>query len=152
MPLNACELEIDLFCCGLQVPSDVPLGGARGVSRTRAGLGSGLELVIPTNSWIKREIWMNAPVVESFAQRSPYVLDWTAMAGYAVIDTRTAVRYPVRLPQEPAWYQRQTSRDVPMSRIGVLQGTYLGIYINPVCAFWSYDPPLNCQFCTTGAN
>jgi biotin synthase-related radical SAM superfamily protein len=39
-----------------------------------------------------------------------------------------------------------------MSRIGVMQGTYLGIYINPVCAFWNYDPPLNCRFCTTGAN
>jgi hypothetical protein len=39
-----------------------------------------------------------------------------------------------------------------MSRIGVLQGTYLGIYINPICAFWNYDPPLNCRFCTTGAN
>ena len=39
-----------------------------------------------------------------------------------------------------------------MSRIGVLQGTYLGIYINPMCAFWNYSPPLNCRFCTTGAN
>ena len=152
MPLNACELEIDLFCNGLQVPASVPLEGVRGISRTRAGLGSGLELVIPTNSWIKREIWMNAPVVESFAQRSPYVLDWSAAAGYAVHDTRSAARYPVRLPPEPSWYKRQTARDVPMSRIGVLQGTYLGIYINPVCAFWSYDPPVNCRFCTTGAN
>ena len=33
-----------------------------------------------------------------------------------------------------------------------MQGTYLGIYVNPVCAFWNYDPPLNCRFCTTGAN
>jgi hypothetical protein len=34
----------------------------------------------------------------------------------------------------------------------VLQGTCLGIYINPVCAFWNYSPPLNCRFCTTGQN
>jgi hypothetical protein len=40
--LNACELEIDLFCRGLRVPEDVALQGARGVRRTRAGLGSGL--------------------------------------------------------------------------------------------------------------
>jgi hypothetical protein len=33
-----------------------------------------------------------------------------------------------------------------------LQGTCLGIYINPVCAFWNYDPALNCRFCTTGQN
>jgi hypothetical protein len=152
MPLNACELEIDLFCRGLQVPSDVPLDGARGISRTRAGLGSGLEIVIPTRSWIKREIWMNAPVVEAFARRSPYVLEWNMDAGHVVLDTRSGTRYPVRLPSEPAWYHRLTSRDVPMSRVGVLQGTYLGIYVNPVCAFWNYDPPLNCRFCTTGAN
>ena len=152
MPLNACELEIDLFCCGLKVPANVPLIGARGISRTRAGLGSGLELVIPTGSWMKPEIWMNAPVVETFVERSPYTLEWTAPGGYAVHDARDDSRRHVRLPAEPSWYKRLTSRDVPMSRVGVLQGTYLGIYVNPVCAFWSYDPPLNCRFCTTGAN
>jgi len=152
MRLNACELEIDLFCRGLRVPSYVSLEGARGISRTRAGLGSGLELVLPAQSWLKRDIWMNAPVVEQFAERSPYTLRGSPQAGYAVYDDRGLERYPVRLPQEPSWYQRQTSRDVPMSKVGVLQGTYLGIYINPVCAFWNYSPRLNCRFCTTGRN
>ena len=95
---------------------------------------------------------MNAPVIERFVERSPYVLTGGPAAGYAIHDERTDTRYPVTLPSEPRWYQRQTSRDVPMSRIGVLQGTYLGIYINPICAFWHYDPPANCRFCTTGAN
>ena len=75
MRLNACELEIDLFCRGLRVPPSVSLAGARGISRTRAGLGSGLEIVIPAHSWLKRDIWMNAPVVERFVERSPYVLE-----------------------------------------------------------------------------
>src|SRR6516164_2407838 len=127
MPLNACELEIDLFCRGLRVPPSVSLEGARGISRTRAGLGSGLELVIPTGSWLKRDIWMNAPVVERFVERSPYTLRGSPEAGYSVDDDRGFSRYPVRLPEEPGWYRRFTSRDVPMSRIGVLQGTYLGI-------------------------
>jgi hypothetical protein len=39
-----------------------------------------------------------------------------------------------------------------MNRVGVMQGTYLAIYANPVCAFWSYSPSLNCRFCTTGRN
>ena len=54
MRFNACELEIDLFCRGIRVPADVPLDGARGISRTRAGLGSGLEIVIPGGAaeWI----------------------------------------------------------------------------------------------------
>jgi hypothetical protein len=152
MPLNACELEIDLFCRGLRVPQRVPLDGVRGISRTRAGLGSGLEIIIPANSWLKRDVWMNAPVVEGFVRESPYELTYQAGDGYAVVDSRSNTRYPVRLPPEPSWYRRLTSRDVQMSQIGVLQGTYLGIYINPVCAFWNYDPPLNCRFCTTGAN
>jgi len=152
MPLNACELEIDLFCRGLRVPETVPLDGVRGISRTRAGLGSGLEIIIPTDSWLKRDVWMNAPVAEGFARESPYGLEWSAASGYAIADRRSGARYPVRLPAEPPWYRRLTSRDLPMSRVGVLQGTYLGVYINPVCAFWNYEPPLNCGFCTTGAN
>lgn len=149
MPLNPCELEIDLFCRGLRVPSTVSLEGTRGVQRTRAGLGSGLELAIPTGSWLKPEIWMNAPVAETFAWTSPYVLNG-APGAYEVIDERTGEHHPVSIPTQPRWYDRLTSRDERMSRIGVLQGTYLGIYVNPVCEFWGAD--LNCRFCTTGQN
>lgn len=152
MPLNACELEIDLFCHGMRLPPDVSLAGARGVSRTRAGLGSGLEVAIPAPSLSKREIWVNVPVAEPFALESPYRLSGGPDRGYAIVNDRDGARYPMRLPQEPSWYTRLTSRDVPMNRIGVLQGTYLGIYVNPVCAFWNYSPPQNCQFCTTGQN
>lgn len=152
MPLNACELEIDLFCHGMRVPETISLEGGRGVSRTRAGLGSGLEIVIPANSWLKSGVWVNVPVVEQFAARSPYVLDGSPSGGYAVVDERDGTRYRVAIPREPTWYRQVTSRDVPMNRIGVLQGTYLGIYVNPVCAFWHYEPKLNCRFCTTGMN
>jgi hypothetical protein len=150
--LNACELEIDLFCKGLRVPRDVPLDGARGVSRTRAGLGSGLELALPAKSWLKDEIWVNAPVAERFVIGSPYRLDHEPGIGHLIVDDRSATRYRVRLPEEPEWYRWTTSREIPMSRIGVMQGTYLGIYINMVCTFWNYAPPLNCRFCTTGKN
>lgn len=150
--LNACELEIDLFCKGMRLPDDVSLDGARGISRTRAGLGSGLEVVIPTGSKIKDEIWVNVPVVERFAAASPYRLAGGPAEGYRIIDERGGLEYPVRIPLEPSWYSRLTSREVPMNRVGVLQGTYLGIYINLVCTFWNYAPALNCRFCTTGQN
>src|SRR5476651_153783 len=140
MSLNPCELEIDLFCRGMRVPDSVSLAGARAVSRTRAGLGSGLELVIPVGSSRKPEIWMNVPVAERFATESPYRLDGGPTDGYRVIDDRSGGAHPVRLPQEPDWYGWLTSRDVPMNRIGVMQGTALGIYINRVCAFWDYRP------------
>jgi hypothetical protein len=152
VPLDACELEIDLFCNGLRVPAAVSLEGVRGVRRTRAGLGSGLEVVIPTRSPLKRYIWANVPVVERFVEDSPYVLEGAPLEGYRAVDERDGTKYPIELPREPQWYTRPTSRGVPMARIGVLQGTYLGIYINPVCAFWNYKPALNCRFCTTGCN
>jgi hypothetical protein len=152
MALNACELEIDLFCRGIRVPENVPLDGARGISRTRAGLGSGLEVVVPGGSWLKDRIWVNVPVEESFAQQSPYVLEGSPRDGYGIRDERNQVRYPVEVAPEPAWYTQTTTRGIPMNRIGVLQGTYLGIYINMVCTFWNYDPALNCRFCTTGNN
>ena len=151
-PLNACELEIELFCRGIRIPDPVSLDGARGISRTRAGLGSGLEIVIPTGSWLKDRVWVNVPVEEAFARESPYVLDGSPMAGYQVVDERSGQRYRVEIPPEPAWYGRSTSRGIPMNRVGVLQGTYLGIYVNMVCTFWNYNPALNCRFCTTGNN
>jgi hypothetical protein len=150
-PLNACELEIDLQCCGLRI-SGTPLANARTISRTRAGLGSGLEVILPTGSRIKKEIWVNVPVVESFAADSPYWLARDHELRWHIIDDRSSHSYIVRLPSEPPWAGRLTSSGVPMNRIGVLQGTCLGIYINPVCAFWNYDPALNCRFCTTGQN
>ena len=150
--MNACELEIDLLCRGMRIPDTVRLGGAQSVSRTRAGLGSGLEVVVPTGSLLKKEIWINVPVVEPFAETSPYRLQGDPVRGFAIIDDRVDERYQVRLRREPTWYARSTSSGVPMHRIGVLQGTYLGIYLNPVCAFWNYEPPLNCRFCTTGKN
>jgi len=152
MALNACELEIDLLCRGLRVPPEVDLRDARGIQRTRAGLGSGLEITIPAPAWLKRAIWANVPVVERFVQSSPYVLKGSPSDGYAVVDERGAIVYPIGIPREPHWYGRSTSRDVPMNRIGVMQGTYLAIYVNPVCAFWNYKPALNCRFCTTGRN
>jgi len=135
----------------VRLPPGALLPGARGVTRTRAGLGSGLEIAIPA-PLAKREIWVNVPIAEAFVQRTPYQLTGDPEAGYAIVDERDDSIYPIRLPAEPSWYARQTSRDVPMNRIGVMQGTYLGIYVNPVCAFWNYAPAQNCQFCTTGQN
>jgi hypothetical protein len=71
-------------------------------------------------------------------------------SGFEVVDERTNWSYAVRIPDKPVWYDWETSRGTPMAGIGVLQGTYLGIYINPICEFWSNS--LECRFCTTGQN
>ncbi len=147
--MNACLVEIDLMCLGLRVdPSCTLEADARSFSRTRAGLGSGLELVIPGS---RKDVWLNAPVVEPFAARSPYLLE-KAGDDYRLLDERTGERVPVRIPPEPAWYSRATPSGGRMDRIGVLQGTYLGIYVEDTCAFWTSTPSLACRFCTTGLN
>ncbi|HLN80626.1 MAG TPA: hypothetical protein VK392_05490, partial [Thermoanaerobaculia bacterium] len=58
------ELEIELFCRGIRIDPTCELGtDGRRITRTRAGLGSGLELLIPGR---RRDHWANVPVVERF--------------------------------------------------------------------------------------
>lgn len=138
--LKPVELEIELFCRGMRLSEDA----GRRITRTRAGLGSGLEIVIPSKP---KDIWMNVPVVERFASDSPFVLEHDA-----VIDTRNGDSYPIRIPIEPSWYSRRTSHGTEMARIGIMQGTYLGIYVGARCIYWSSEIDEACKFCTTGVN
>lgn len=138
-------MEIELFCRGLRLDESFDSHPHRRISRTRAGLGSGLEIIIPARP---KPIWMNVPVAEAFAGRSPFTL--LSDEGCQIVDQRDGGTYPIDLPPEPAWYSRLTSFDTPMSRIGVLQGNYLGIYVGGRCAYWSTSSA--CKFCTTGKN
>jgi solute carrier family 13 (sodium-dependent dicarboxylate transporter), member 2/3/5 len=147
--LKPVELEIELFCRGMKIdPSSHTGEAARRITRTRAGLGSGLEIVIPTKP---KDIWVNVPVIEKFAQNSVFTLT-ESDGGFRIVDTRNGTMYPIEIPPEPAWYSRRTSSDVEMSRIGVLQGNYLGIYVSARCLYWSSQISLACKFCTTGKN
>ena len=150
-PWNPVELEVELFCRGLLVDDSARAGvDARRVARTRAGLGSGVELVIPAP---RQGIWVNVPLDEPFVATSPLTLVREGDS-FAVRDKRLPdVVYPVRLPDPPSWYARTTSRGVPMTRVGVLQGTYLGVYFAETCMYWYNTPSAaNCRFCTTGVN
>ena len=59
-------LKLDLYCKGIRLDEGclVEDDGGRKVLRTRAGLGSGLELVLPGG------LWTNVPVCEPFAKDS----------------------------------------------------------------------------------
>ena len=153
MPLNApmlkpVELEIELFCYGMRIDASCDSGDGRRVSRTRAGLGSGLEIVIPATP---KPIWVNVPVTERFASWSTYSLH-KRHDRYVIEDARSDRTYEVTIPSEPAWYSRNTSADVPMCRVGVMQGNYLAIYVSNRCLYWNTSPSLACKFCTTGKN
>lgn len=144
---NPALLKLDLYCKGLRLDDScfIEQDGGRKILRTRAGLGSGLELILPGN------LWTNAPVTEAFAQRSPYVLHRTTR-GYELWyqgETLAAVK----LSPRPAWYDERTHTGKPMTRIGTLQGTYLGIYPAKVCEYWTLKPQkVNCKFCSVGLN
>jgi len=68
--MNQALLKLDLYCRGLRLDDSclVEEDGGRRVLRTRAGLGSGLELILPGG------LWTNVPVAEPFARQSPYLL------------------------------------------------------------------------------
>jgi hypothetical protein len=153
--MNAARLSIELFCRGARVDESCELDrDARSVRRTRAGLGSGLELVVRGR---RKEHWINVPIVEEFARRSPFVLvkqpDPVDDGGrYYMVDTRHGSVRAVRVPREPDWYGRRTTSGREMAQVGVLQGTYLGVYVGGVCAFWAGQGRDACGFCTTGRN
>ncbi len=147
--LNPGELQIDLFCRGVEIDDSTDLvKDARQLSRTRAGLGSGLELIIPGDL---KDLWLNVPVEEDFVGATPFLLRQKS-GDYFIEDARDQSRYGVRLPPEPDWYRAEAPTGAPMHRIGVLQGTYLGIYVSNSCMYWYGNEPTNCQFCTTGSN
>jgi len=147
--MKSVELEIELFCRGLRIDSSCSLDeDGRRIARTRAGLGSGLELILPGGP---KRIWANVPVVEDFAVDSPFLLERFGER-YQVSDSRDGSVYPVEIPPEPEWYSRRTSKGVEMCRVGVLQGNYLGVYISNACLYWASSPSRACKFCTTGKN
>jgi len=67
---SSAYLKLDLYCRGLRLDDScfVEADGGRKILRTRAGLGSGLELILPGG------LWTNVPVAERFAQSSPCAL------------------------------------------------------------------------------
>ena len=137
-------LKLDLMCRGLVAEEGA---SAPQIRRTRAGLGSGLELGLPQG------VRVNAPVVEPFAAASPYRLRRTA-TGHAIVSLELPDRagMPVDVAPVPAFAELLTTTGRPMGRIAVLQGTVLSVYVGPVCGYWTGGEHLQCHFCATGLN
>lgn len=145
---NPALLKLDLYCKGMRLDDScfIEEDGGRKVLRTRAGLGSGLELILPGG------LWTNVPVAEAFAADSPYTLSRHADHGY-VVHLEGEPLVPVELSPRPGWYDAKTSSGKRMTRVGTLQGTYLGVYPAKVCEYWTARPvKVNCKFCSVGLN
>lgn len=144
--MNPALLKLDLYCRGARLDdSCLPAeDGGRQILRTRAGLGSGLEVILPGG------LWTNIPVTEAFAKRSPYLV--TRRGGDYWIDRDGEPVTRVRLSPKPSWYDRRTSSGKPMTRVATLQGTYLAVYPAKVCEYWTEETKVNCHFCSVGLN
>ena len=143
---NPALLKLDLYCKGARLDESCYIegDGGRKILRTRAGLGSGLELILPGG------LWTNVPVTEPFAARSPYVIHRSGGGYFLRYDGQDVA--PVGLSPRPEWYDARTGSGKPMTRIGTLQGTYLGIYQAKVCEYWTGPHKTNCKFCSVGLN
>jgi hypothetical protein len=145
---NPALLKLDLYCKGMRLEESCLVETDRGrkILRTRAGLGSGLELILPGG------LWTNVPVTEPFAQRSPYLLRREHGRHRLYRDGEAEPVAEVSLSPRPDWYDAATTTGKPMTRIGTLQGTYLGIYQAKVCEYWTEKVKVNCRFCSVGLN
>jgi uncharacterized radical SAM superfamily protein len=144
---NPALLKLDLYCKGARIDPSCLDGGqtGRGLIRTRAGLGSGLEVILPGG------LWTNVPVLESFALRSPYLI--RRVGDELRLDLDADPIAPITLSPRPRWYDARTQSGKPMTRVGTLQGTYLGVYPAKVCDYWVAVPAkTNCHFCSVGLN
>lgn len=146
--LNPGYLKLDLFCKGMRIPADCRTSDGRPVLRVRAGLGSGLELSIPDSDGIH----VNVPVVEPFAKESPYELHGPRENGRHWLTYDGKEIGEVVLPKCPEFYARQTASGKSMASVGILQGTYLGVYFGGMCANWKDVARDNCRFCSVGDN
>jgi hypothetical protein len=145
---NPALLKLDLYCRGARIDDSclIEQHGGRKILRTRAGLGSGLEVILPGG------LWTNVPVVEDFTRHSPYVFRWRDDALWLDHDTLGGITTATLSPQ-PAWYEKRTSTGKRMTLVGTLQGTYLGVYPSRVCEYWLKQPDKEqCRFCSVGLN
>ncbi|MBN1586705.1 MAG: radical SAM protein [Candidatus Omnitrophica bacterium] len=140
-------LKLDLYCKGMRLddPSLIEDQGGRKILRMRAGLGSGLEAILPHG------LWTNIPVSEDFTRQSPYFLRFDE-GEFMIHHDEIGPIAPIRLAPGPSWYSQKTATGKPMSSIGSLQGTYLGIYPAKVCEHWLTNPKQECKFCSVGLN
>lgn len=146
--MNPGRLKLDLFCAGARIGESCTLEtDTRPVKRTRGGLGSGLDVILQGKTWV------NIPIAEPFAQKSPYVLvkeDGQYQLCRENESGKKETICKVSLPPRPDWYEQKTNSGKLMGDIGVMQGTYFAVYPSDLCGFWKDEPRRNCRFCSIG--
>ncbi len=102
-----------------------------------------VELVLP------EDVWVTVPVDEPSTTTSPYVLGTEGGHHFLVREPAGGERIDVRALPTPRFYERSTSRGVPMRRIASVHGSHLLVHPGAACGFSVRGLP--CRFCVEGA-
>lgn len=141
--MNPGRLKLELFCFGARLDPECALDrDTRPIKRTRGGLGSGLDAILPGG------VWVNIPLFETFVSRSPFRIVKRGVTYQLWRDDRPVC--DLRLPPRPRWYEQRSTDGRLFGEIGVMQGTYFSIYPSELCGFWAAKPRRNCRFCSVG--
>jgi Radical SAM superfamily len=137
------ELKVRLLSLGARLELD-PSAEARmkPILRVRSGSCGGLDLVLPDGTWV------NCPVREPFAKRSPIRL---VSEGSRTVLCDEGLRLPVDLVPAPAYYRRAAPSGAPMSRLGQLCSDRIGIGLTNACTYYR-SASQRCRFCSIGRN
>jgi len=134
--LNPAELKIDLLCRGMLIDGKCRIKrDGRPVCSSLLDLASGLEMILPGDM---SDLWVNVPILEKYVEGTPYHLQHAHVA-YQLFDERHGQTYAVRLAPKPDWYDQSTTSGIPMSQIGMLQGTMLLIDLGKSDRFWNVN-------------
>jgi hypothetical protein len=146
--LNPGYLKLDLLCKGMRVAPDAFAADHPLAQRVRAGLGSGLEMHVPRGGGMM----VNVPIDEAFASESPYELHAPDEHGRRPLTHGGRELCDVVVPPPPRFYRHRTSSGKRMGEVGVIQGSYLGIYYGETCANWKRPAADACRFCGLGTS
>lgn len=138
--LNPAELKIGLLCSGVKIekPGRIERLGLP-LHDVSNGFTNELEMILPGGS---RDLWVRASVREKSVGTSPFCL-LRGRGGPVLLDERNGLTYDIRLPGKPDWYDMLAPSGTPMSRIGMLDGTYLAIDIGEPRRLEGISPPVN---------
>jgi hypothetical protein len=135
-------LKLDLYCRGMRLDDSCTIEekGGRKILRTRAGLGSGLEVILPG------ELWTNVPVVEEFVSGSPYSLHWRDGAFWIDHETLGAVRRCdlAAAAWQPERLRRETHDDGRHAARTIWGST------SPRCDYWLRTDRRDCSSARSG--
>ncbi len=148
---NPALLKLELLSLGLRISDTAKEELSKRQKEPmmiRAGVGgSGIDIIL------EKEVWTNAPVEEEFAKTSPFLLE--TRESELIITKKGEFIQRVSPVPRPAYYDKKTSKGIPMQRIGRVQGDFFAVGIDNACFFWgdhSGEKGTNCRYCVIGLN